>query len=479
MKKLILFFLLLTSPAIGQVLRADNPVLDTLDYSLRIPSPLTNTYLLGTDATDLVWYSPSTVKTNLSLNNVENTALSTWGGSTNLITLGTITTGTWNGTAIANANLANSSMAIAGNSIALGGAISLDQITGVVSNGYLKRTGSSTLSNVTVITVPDGGTGLATLTAHALQIGNGTGTITQAGTGTTGQILESNGSGTDPAFASAPIGVYGDGSDASLNYDGTTTVLGVAPSSSKYTLARDIYASSIMVHSGVTIIEGGFRIYCTGTLTDSGTVQNNGSNATNSNAGGTAFGGSLGTCGAGGAGGTSGNGSNGTTITNAGGGAGGTGGISGQGQSGGTAGAVGAINVFNGGIHNFIAANTGSTIGNGSDVKITGGAGGSGGGGSGTNNGGGGGGGGGVLLINAYKIINPGTISANGGNGGAGTGANGGGGGGGGGGCVLLMYHSYSGNAATATRGAGNTTVTGTGHVGTDGNDGNVVTIQN
>jgi hypothetical protein len=49
-------------------------------------------------------------KTLLSLNNVENTALSTWAGSSNINTLGTITTGTWNGTAIANANLANSTI---------------------------------------------------------------------------------------------------------------------------------------------------------------------------------------------------------------------------------------------------------------------------------------------------------------------------------------------------------------------------------
>lgn len=44
--------------------------------------------------------SAATTKTLLSLNNVENTALSTWAGSTNITTLGTIATGTWNGTAI-------------------------------------------------------------------------------------------------------------------------------------------------------------------------------------------------------------------------------------------------------------------------------------------------------------------------------------------------------------------------------------------
>ena len=41
------------------------------------------------------------LKTDLSLNNVENTALSTWTGSTNITTVGTINTGTWNATTIA------------------------------------------------------------------------------------------------------------------------------------------------------------------------------------------------------------------------------------------------------------------------------------------------------------------------------------------------------------------------------------------
>ena len=43
----------------------------------------------------------SETKTDLSLDNVENTALSTWTGSTNVTTLGTIATGTWEGTTVA------------------------------------------------------------------------------------------------------------------------------------------------------------------------------------------------------------------------------------------------------------------------------------------------------------------------------------------------------------------------------------------
>jgi len=45
--------------------------------------------------------SAAEVKTDLSLNNVENTAVSTWAGTSNITTLGTIGTGTWQGTAIA------------------------------------------------------------------------------------------------------------------------------------------------------------------------------------------------------------------------------------------------------------------------------------------------------------------------------------------------------------------------------------------
>lgn len=52
-------------------------------------------------AGDMEELTAATVKTMLSLNSVENTALSTWAGTSNITTLGTITTGTWSGTTIA------------------------------------------------------------------------------------------------------------------------------------------------------------------------------------------------------------------------------------------------------------------------------------------------------------------------------------------------------------------------------------------
>ena len=52
----------------------------------------------GGSYSDPTWLTIS--KSFVGLGNVENTALSTWAGSTNLTTLGTIATGTWNATAI-------------------------------------------------------------------------------------------------------------------------------------------------------------------------------------------------------------------------------------------------------------------------------------------------------------------------------------------------------------------------------------------
>ena len=69
----------------------------------KIQNVSSNNVLLGNDdgaGSTLQELSASDVKTLLSLNNVENTALSTWTGSANITTLGTIGTGTWQGDAI-------------------------------------------------------------------------------------------------------------------------------------------------------------------------------------------------------------------------------------------------------------------------------------------------------------------------------------------------------------------------------------------
>lgn len=69
-------------------------------------------------------FKASLSKSDVGLGNVENTALSTWAGSTYITTVGTITKGTWQGTKIGNAYLANSSVTIADKSVSLGGSLS-------------------------------------------------------------------------------------------------------------------------------------------------------------------------------------------------------------------------------------------------------------------------------------------------------------------------------------------------------------------
>ena len=97
-------------------------------------------------------------KAMVGLGNVENTALSTWVGTSKITTLGTITTGTWNGTKIANTYLANSAITISGTSVSLGGSITqsaLRTALGLGSNAYssteyLPLTGGTLTNSLTI-----------------------------------------------------------------------------------------------------------------------------------------------------------------------------------------------------------------------------------------------------------------------------------------------------------------------------------------
>ena len=81
---------------------------------------------LRIDGTAVEGRSASEVKSDIGLSNVENTALSTWAGTTNVTTLGTITTGGWTGTAIAVANGGTGSTSASSARTALGVAIGSD-----------------------------------------------------------------------------------------------------------------------------------------------------------------------------------------------------------------------------------------------------------------------------------------------------------------------------------------------------------------
>lgn len=302
--------------------------------------------------------------------------------------------------------------------------------------------------------------------------------------------------------AREPIdGIFGDGSDGSLAFDGTTThvalatTTGVAPNL-VYTLIRDVTATSMTISSGITVNSGGFRILCTGTLTIAGVLQNNGGNGGNSGAAGTtaprgSFGGA--TNAAGGAGGT-GAGVQGNSIGNSIGGSGGAGG------NGGTAGATagGAAQTSPGlaaagsqSLHFLPFALIGAYFGPSAMVAYGIGEPGSSGGGDGTNSGGGGGGGGGGIIIAAaivaFNAAN--CVTANGGSGGspataASAKGDGGGGGGGGGFIIVITSSDISSHTLITTGGEVAGGIGGTGKVGagatgvTNGGNGASGTLQ-
>jgi hypothetical protein len=287
------------------------------------------------------------------------------------------------------------------------------------------------------------------------------------------------------------IAMFGDGQDGNVDFDGSTTVLGMAPVSSTYVVNRSLNLSNVLIRAGVTLVSTNFRVMANGTLTNLGTIKCSGNAGTagSGSSGGTAgvalnaaeYGASgAGGNGAGGATGAGAAGSTGGGLSASMGVAGGQGGnsglgTSGAGASGGAGGTITSIRKIRALTHHFLA---GATV----ISSSTGGGGGAGGGGNGAQSGGGGGAGGsggGFVIIWADKIINSGTITAAGGaggNGANGTGSNcggGGGGAGGGGGVVFLVYNEIDNTGTiTAAGGAGGTKGLSGGAGGADGTDG-------
>lgn len=269
----------------------------------------------------------------------------------------------------------------------------------------------------------------------------------------------------------AYLTLFGDGSNGTLVFDGTSIVASLTPSGGVYNMNKDIYATNLTINSGVTVVMNGWRIFATGTVTNNGTIAMGGGagNANGTAASATAAG-LYGGGGAGGAGNT-GAGSQAPSVNCLGAGSGGPGGTGSSGAGGSERFAIyGSTTIF----RVPTAAENGMAVYQGIVYGMAGGCGGSGGGGDGTNKGGGGGSGGGVIVIFAATIINNGSISAPGGTGGTPTTGNCGGGGGGGGGLILLYtLNGVSGTGTfTAPGGSGGAGV-GTGTAGTNGVSGN------
>lgn len=280
-------------------------------------------------------------------------------------------------------------------------------------------------------------------------------------------------------------GVFGDGSDGAVAFDGTSTfsfasTTGSAPNLA-YTLTRDVFATSLAVSSGKTLNPNGFRIFCQGAFSNAGTIQYLGANATGAPGAAGPGGGTLQPPGSG-ATGTNGAGAQASTTNGAAGtGAGGAGG-NGTSGAGGAARNPGWSTAFPFRLPS--AALTGIPVGKtsaGAQVPA-GGPGGSSGAGDGTTGGlgGGGGSGGGIVIILAWSASNTGTITVAGGNGGngvLGTGAASGGGGGGGGGNIIVYTLSAWTAGTTNVSGGTGGSAAGTGTAGAAGSAGTVLNV--
>jgi hypothetical protein len=106
----------------------------------------------------------------------------------------------------------------------------IDSVAGLL---YTKTSGVGTNTGWVSVgsgltTVPNGGTGVATLAAHGVLLGAGTSAVVVSGAGTAGQVLMSNGAAADPTFQAAPVPYTGATGDVTLGTHNFTATNDIA-----------------------------------------------------------------------------------------------------------------------------------------------------------------------------------------------------------------------------------------------------------
>ena len=141
MKRILALLLLTTCTALAQTKISELPA---SSGALTASDILAVVELTGTPTTKKATLTQ--VKSALSLGSVENTALSTWAGSTSLTTLGTISAGTWNGTAISSTYILDGTIVNA--DINANAAIALSKLAPLTASAFVFSNGSGALESI-------------------------------------------------------------------------------------------------------------------------------------------------------------------------------------------------------------------------------------------------------------------------------------------------------------------------------------------
>ena len=105
-----------------------------------------------------------------------------------------------------------------------------------------------------IITVPDGGTGVATLTSHGVLLGAGTGNVAATAAGSAGQVLQSGGASANPLYSTATYPATAGTSGNVLTSDGTNwNSTAAANSSSIVTVTGQLTSAQIKALHGTPI----------------------------------------------------------------------------------------------------------------------------------------------------------------------------------------------------------------------------------
>jgi phage-related tail fiber protein len=135
---------------------------------------------------------------------------STYVGQTSISTLGTVSTGTWQGTAIDNAYLANSDVSFGGVTVSLGSsdatpAFNLSDATAYPGDSSLVTVGTVATGtwNASVIDEVYGGTGLSSYTAGDIIYASATNTLSKLAKGTAKYFLKMDSAGDFPEWSNS------------------------------------------------------------------------------------------------------------------------------------------------------------------------------------------------------------------------------------------------------------------------------------